>query len=187
MYCSHVSVDDVLETLIPLEYIGQMRSITAEYSRDTKRQSTQRKQRLRAVRAFIVSERNQKVIEGLTRNGGNTSFIWDNEKFNFARWFLHDGMYGGERTRTCLTDLSPNSINGGLFSWCDCCEKDVLLCKTCFQSSDGNYEIIIANAFGDSAIAAPQCVHAILHSSFSRWGVASREDFADRVIDLIKE
>lgn len=186
--CIHVSIDDVFDSLFHPGYISQMRSLLAECSRKTQYRSAQRKQRLRGVRVFLYSVQSDHANERLAKNDRDDAPFWRDQRIGIVTWFLHDCMNGGETTKTCLTDSSPSDHHRSFVaSYCKDCDRDVSLCVTCFYSWDGTYDLLVANAFGNSEIANPRCVHAILISSFHKSEASSSEDFADQVLDAIRE
>lgn len=185
--CSRISVNAIFETIFSPGHIGHMRRFLAEHSSYTVRRDTQRKQRLRAVRAFLRSEQSHETVERLANHRQNEKYSWYNEKLEFVRWFLHDCMNGGQRTQTCLTNRPSNISLRAVPTWCFECGIEVQQCETCFWSSNGTYDLLIANAFENSEIANPQCVHAILKSSYCAWGTIIKKDTVNRVIDILKD
>lgn len=179
-----VRINEIFESILSPGHIEHIRSLLAEHSRHPDRRIAQRKQRVRAIRAFLISEKNYNAAE--THAGADSSW-WVYEKRDFLRWFLHECMAGGDRKQTCLTDNSSNGLPRALSTWCFDCNRKVTLCQMCFRKIDGTYDLLIANAFETNEIANPQCVHAILQSSLHTWGAPGQEDYANRVLDILKE
>ncbi|KAM0723523.1 hypothetical protein Q7P37_000510 [Cladosporium fusiforme] len=180
--CHRVSFQEILRALIPTEYLASLQTLQRDYSCRVAHLSARRRQRLRAVRAFLHSEHRYNAIHGLA---GSRKHLASGYDYLFVRDFqgnLSDNKLCSECHRRISRGLSDN----GFLAWCADCGKTASLCGECMDqsTSDIMVESALASLSRDCTFAFPGSPPAIVRGYvFDHYDPTG----IDRVLTALKE
>lgn len=170
--CSHVSIEDISRSIFTQAYIAQMQTLRIKYACDATYRSARRKQRLRAVRSYILSEQRKDAIPAARDTSWHE---WKDQPLKFVESLMETNSDGRAPTASCsMCDKRLSPIGQALCM--DCGNFAWLYEECCSATLDGSHSFFHAKVYDDRGIVIPEHAHTMIQLSHTAWTPAELDE-----------